>query len=219
METDTLLDHQGGRLLDLALKYGTDKVGHGYIPAYARHLPNDVRSLLEIGVLKGASAKMFDEYYGHKPDVHLLDLFEEPGNLTEREARALGFVPHRGSQTNLGLLSTICSDGRKFDFITEDASHNSADQIITFKYAFEHMLNSGGLYVIEDLHCNHEPFYWSDKIKSFEDTPLHMFRYFIEKGRWYYNPYFTYDEVCQLEAMIDTVTLECDDKIVFVKKK
>lgn len=205
-------------LLDLAMKYGTDKLDHGYIPAYANYLPVNIRSMLEIGVLKGASAKMFDEYYGHKPEVYLLDLFEEPGNMTEREARELGFVPHRGSQINLGLLSTIVFDGRRFDFITEDASHNSPDQLITFKYAFESMLSAGGLYVIEDLHCCREPFYWSDKVKSLEDTALWMFKNYLDTGK-IVNPYFHEQEALRFEQMIESVHLECDDKIVFVRKR
>ena len=41
-----------------------------------------------------------------------------------------------------------------FDIIIDDASHRSKDQITSFKYLFPYV-NSGGLYVIEDLHVGY----------------------------------------------------------------
>src|ERR1700755_1570065 len=112
-------------LLDIAIKTGTDKVGHGYIPFLEKNMPKTPISILEIGVWHGASAKMFDEFFDFRVDIHLLDLFEE-GSFKPRDARNLGMVPHVGSQVDLDFLGRIKD---QFDFISEDASHNSYDQI------------------------------------------------------------------------------------------
>lgn len=201
-------------LLKLAIKYGTDKVGHGYIPKYEKYLPKNIKSLLEIGVLKGASARMFDDYYDNKPEIYLVDLFEEEGNLTEREARMLGFVPLKGSQVDLGFLSSI---RRQFDLVVEDASHNSPDQLITFKHCFLNNVKSGGLYVCEDIFCSLEPFYWGGEVKCFEDTILYMFKQYLETGK-IVNPYFNEGEAEVFQSLIKDVKLE-DEKIIFIWKK
>jgi len=195
-------------LMLLAKQHGTDKLGHGYIPYYANHLPEKCNSFLEIGVLKGASARMFDDLYGNNLDFHLVDLFGEEGNLTPRQARNLGFIPHKGSQTDITFLSTIPI---KFDVIVEDASHNSWDQVVTFKHAITSMLQPGGLYIVEDLHCCKDPFYWNGNITCLEDTLLH----FLNKGEFYESKNFNAGEAEVFNSLIKNISVY-DDKIAFI---
>lgn len=199
-------------MVALAEEYGTDKLAHGYLPYYDKHLPIEPRSFLEIGVLKGASARMFDRLYSHKLDFHLVDLFDEPGNLTTREARRLEFIPHKGSQTDLTFLSTIPI---KFDVVVEDASHNSWDQILTFKYGLLNLLNPRGLYIVEDLHCCKDPFYWNhESITSIENTLLHKLKNLPITPDRNFEP----GECEILNSLIDTVHVY-EDKIAFITIK
>ena len=204
-------------LIELAEKYATDKLQHGYLPFYQKYLPKNILSMLEIGVWHGASAKMFDEYYDHKPDIHLLDLFLEQGNMTPREARHLEFIPHQGSQSDIGFLSTI---KEQFDFIEEDGSHNSYDQIASFKHLFLNNLKSGGLWATEDLHCCTDKFYWGaiEEIKSVDDTMLGLAKKYIETGK-IVSPFFNAGEREVFENIIDKMELCAEDKIVFIWKK
>lgn len=135
----------------LAQKYGTDKLQHGYIPYYEKHLPKEPGRLLEIGCFKGASLRMWREYFP-AAELHTIDLFHE----NKQPDDIFNLHCHKGSQSDLNFLKSIT---QKFDVIIDDGSHNSEDQIISFERLFHHNLIPGGVYVCEDLHCCKEEFY------------------------------------------------------------
>lgn len=147
-------------LEELAIKYGTDKLDHGYVPFYEKHLPKNPQRILEIGVKQGYSLAMWAEYF---PDaeIHGLDLFQENHAYMVRDFLAEKNIPlqnvylHHGNQCDWQLLEQL----RKYDFdvIVDDGSHNSRDQMITFFGLF-----NGKHYFIEDLHCNDEVEFYGD---------------------------------------------------------
>lgn len=136
-------------IIDIAPKYKTDKNDHGYIEYYAKHLPATAKKILEIGVLSGESIRMLHEIY---PEAHIfgMDLFIE--NPIPFQADWVTWI--QGSQTDGKLLGHVRGHG-PFDFIIEDGSHNSRDQLITF-YG---LVDCSPLYIVEDLHCCKEEFY------------------------------------------------------------
>lgn len=143
-------------LLELAIKYGSDKADHSYCPFYEQSLPKSPKKILEIGVLKGASLAMWAEYFPYA-EVHGLDLFAE-NNLKDIEAflwndRGFDNIKlHKGNQCDWLLLEMLRNED--FDIIIDDGSHNSRDQMITFFGLF-----NGKHYYIEDIQCNEEEFY------------------------------------------------------------
>lgn len=133
---------------ELSVKYGSDKgsLKHNYMPFYESHLPEKPKKLLEIGVFKGASIRMWREWF---PDteIHGLDLFDyDP--IPDIE----GVVWHKGNQCDYVLLDSLRHED--FDVIIDDGSHNSRDQMMTF-----FGLYNGKHYFIEDLHCCDQDFY------------------------------------------------------------
>jgi hypothetical protein len=133
-------------LHELAKKYSTDKLQHGYIPFYEKYLPKNPKKILEIGVKEGASIRMWREYFPNA-EIHGLDLFEEfPIPNIE------GVTFHKGNQLDHQLLAKLRKED--FDVIIDDGSHNARDMLVTF-----FSLYSGKHYFIEDLHCNDEEFY------------------------------------------------------------
>lgn len=129
----------------LAIKYGTDKRengGHGYMKYFAKHLPENPKRILEIGCLGGASLRMWRELYP-KAEIHSLDLFIEYIQPTDIE----NVIYWKGNQTDQYILEQLRR--LEWDFISEDASHNSRDQLITY---FS-LAGSCDLYICEDLHC------------------------------------------------------------------
>lgn len=135
-------------LEELAIKYGTDKAEHGYCPHYEKLMPKKPNRILEIGVFKGASMRMWREYY---PDceLHGLDLFEEHSAPLDIDDA----IFWEGSQTDPLLLEVVRN--HHFDVIIEDGSHNSIDQWVSFVS----LMGCCDLYVVEDLHCCTDPFY------------------------------------------------------------
>lgn len=152
-------------LQQLADKYGSDKGsnGHQYTQYYDKHLPKECRSLLEIGVYKAASIRMWKEYL---PDskIYGIDLFEEH-NIPDIE----GVEFFKGNQLDHELLYHIRND-IKPQVCIEDCSHNSIDQIVTF---FS-LIGSCELFVLEDTHTAKEEFYRQGL--PFEATMLGMMK-------------------------------------------
>lgn len=201
----------------LAAKYGTDKLSHGYIPFYEQYMPINSRVMIEVGAAKGASALMFDEYFMHNIDIHIVDLFINPDFVTTRWCRNKNFVPYSGSQSNINFLSTI---NVQADFIEEDASHNCYDQLITWKHMMVNNLKTGGVYFMEDVHTSQpkERFYWGYGVDEFEDTPLWLFKNYLETGK-IKNKFFSEGESELFENIIKEVHICADEKLIVIIKK
>lgn len=134
-------------LLDLALKYNTDKVEHGYIPFYEQHLPQTPVKMLEIGVKENASIQMWSEYFPNTI-IHGLDLFQEFPQPPDTDR----IKYWKGNQVDYYLLEQLLRED--YDIIIDDGSHMSRHQMMTF-----FALYTGKHYFIEDIHCCREEFY------------------------------------------------------------
>ena len=147
-------------LNELAKKYGTDKkipdgikcqnglLGHGYTVHYEKILKNrNIKTMLEIGVSFGGSIKMWNEYFKGKCHITGIDINEKRFRKKDLENKNIRIK--LGSQNDVKFLKSLCDI--KYDFIVDDGSHKSGDQIISFNNLFNNM-NSSGVYIIEDLH-------------------------------------------------------------------
>lgn len=150
-------------LSELANKYGTDKreQDHNYVKMYEDLLfGRNVSNLLEIGLGSGASALMWSEYYPES-SIHVMEYFDKEHVETwnSPQISAPNLTIHKGDSTKMDSWVNIPYG---FDVIIEDGSHFPMDQIATFDLAFPH-LKRGGLYIIEDTHCNFEQKYTGGK--------------------------------------------------------
>lgn len=148
-------------LPQLFTKYGSDKdpKGHDYGKFYMDIIPPDVHSILEIGVLGGASIQAYGEYYPNCK-IYGMDLF------TEYPIPSIDGVEwFKGNQLDHDLLYHIRNDIRP-QVIIEDASHNCIDHWVTM---FS-LISSCQIYFIEDLHTCNESFYRQGL--TFEQTVL-----------------------------------------------
>lgn len=153
-------------LNEAAIKYSTDKSSefHGYTKIYERlfekfkHLPI---TLLEIGVWKGASLKMWDSFFSKAKIIGL----DNANHLRNNE-----YNIYVGDQKDPKVISRIVDDTGTFDIVIDDGGHRYSEQITSFELLFPH-LNSGGLYVIEDVGTSYwKPKKWSggSKISTIE---------------------------------------------------
>jgi hypothetical protein len=172
--------------------------------------------MLEIGVLKGASANVWNDFYGKDElDLYLLDLYQDPDNVSPRWVINNGWHPIIGDQSDIHVLAGI---KRQFEVIIDDGSHAAHHQLLSFKHLFLNNLVSGGLYVIEDLACSKNPFYYGGGVINFYDTPLYMLKHFINHGE-IVNPYFNNGEEAQVfKSLIEGVKI-FDEEIAFITRK
>jgi len=138
-------------------KYDSDKIGNSYLEHYDNILIPWLDKeiiLLELGVLKGGSLLLWNDYF---PDATIVGIDTRlPKNFMPTERIHL----FEGSQTDTQFLSRVAGevapDG--FDIIIDDASHIADFTRTSFWHLFDHHLKPNGLYVIEDWGTG----YWDD---------------------------------------------------------
>lgn len=140
---------------ELALSAGTDKSSafHNYTKVYADFfgpIKNDPLVFLEIGIYKGYSVKLWENYF---PRASLYFIDNNPDYIEYYSKRS---NYHFIDQTDWKTLHAFAkSVAQEFDIILDDCGHTMVGQIGSFQTLFPY-LRSGGLYIIEDLHTS----YW-----------------------------------------------------------
>lgn len=138
-----------------------------YGPIYDRHFA-DYRdrsiNILEIGVLKGGSMRLWEKYFP-KANIYGIDIDEECQQYESDRTKI--FI---GDQGDVSFLRNIKAKIPRIDIIIDDGSHRAKDQKITFEEMYYH-LSTPGVYLIEDIELN----YWKNKdLNSPDNFMTHM---------------------------------------------
>jgi predicted O-methyltransferase YrrM len=141
--------------------FSANKAGHvldkwiHYFPIYTRHLtPYKGRplSVLEIGVYRGGSMRMWARFFG--PQARLVGVDIDPVALISAGDRYEVVI---ADQADPDALRELAEKHGPFDVIIDDGGHNMVQQITSVETLFP-MLNEGGVYLVEDCHTS----YWDD---------------------------------------------------------
>jgi len=139
------------RLTELGFIHGTDKAAYHrftdvYEP-YFKELTNP--SIMEIGVFKGASVKMMNDYYNGNCKITTLD----NGLYSDYKNDLPNVCVVDGDQSKREDLLD-CVKNKRFDMIIDDGGHIIEHQILSFSVLFPYV-KFDGIYIIEDLHTSH----------------------------------------------------------------
>lgn len=171
--------------------------GHGFTNFYYDYFRNIKHPvILEIGVFKGESIRMFNEFYNGDCEIHCIDI--DPACDVSNIGDNVHFhLVDCGNKEQLELFVENMEDV-KFDIILDDASHVVYHQMLTYSY-FRKMLNTDGIYVMEDLHTSFVECF--PMTISEETTTLDFFVKFT--------PYFRFSDELNAELLneIKSVTL------------
>ena len=121
--------------------------------------------MLEIGVYRGASLKMWRQYF--PPETLLVGVDIDP-TCQAFERRDENVFVRIGSQADEAFLKRVIQEFGPFDVILDDGSHLCSHMIASFRYLFLQALVDDGLYIAEDTHTNFWPVY-RDQPYSFID--------------------------------------------------
>jgi hypothetical protein len=123
---------------------GGDKgTAHDYLGTYAKYLSNRTSiDFLEIGVFRGDSIKMWNEYFF---DSNILGIDVSLDIVSYPELENV-LICDATSETDVNEKL----GSRLFDYIVDDGSHVLGDQIVSFDILFNR-IKSGGTYFIEDI--------------------------------------------------------------------
>ena len=142
----------------LAYKYGTDKRSgkSNFVSHYFRrfgHIRNDVRKMLEIGVDRGGSIKMWADFFPNA-SIHGIDIMKS----TLANAGGRITIDLLNQESKIELKSFIAKRGGDFDIIIDDGGHTMTQQINSFEALWPEIKN-GGFYVIEDVETSYRSKY------------------------------------------------------------
>jgi hypothetical protein len=138
-------------------RYNTDKLISKYLekydPVFEPFVDKKI-SLLEIGILGGASLLLWRDYFP-QATIAGVDIY-----LPEDWQAADRIHLFKGSQGDTQFLSNVANEiaPEGFDIIIDDASHFGSLTKTAFWHLFENHVKPGGLYVIEDWGTG----YWED---------------------------------------------------------
>lgn len=149
-------------LTALGLKYGTDKATyHQYTDFYHEHLAprkDAIRKVLEIGVWDGHSLEMWRDYFP-QATIYGVDIW-----LHHRPA---GCITVEADGTKAETFNRPPFEGVMFDLIIDDGSHKCSHQQASFEILWPR-LNSGGIYIMEDVHSSFIPEHCDTDITTYQ---------------------------------------------------
>ena len=203
------------QLTQLANKYSSDKgtmygSKHGFSEIYDTYFinfKNQEINILEIGVNDGSSLKMWYEYF---PNAFIYGLDIDDKLCYNNDRISCGILDQSKDEHLEYFTKHI---NTKFDIIIDDGSHHLRDQQLTF-YHFLTLLNSNGLYIIEDLHtslCDKDTNIYGRNIDIWDDINNTTLFYLQNKP---YNSVYLNDEQNQyIQNNIKEVTIFEKDNV------
>ena len=141
-------------LNELGQKHGADKASeyHGYTkvyPLYLEPLRHEPLTFIELGVFKGASCRMWEEYFTH-PNAKLYGF----DHLIERVTTYLPDGPRwkgfQGDHWSREDLSRVAEEISPIDVVIDDCLHGAECQQNTWEVFWPH-IKPGGILIIEDI--------------------------------------------------------------------
>ncbi len=146
---------------------------HHYFPVYEKifgPLRNTPVTILEIGVYRGASLKLWRGYF--HPDSRIVGIDIDTECARYDDAANNIFV-RIGSQADDAFLQSLVQEFGPFDLIIDDGSHRSSHMLASFNALFLSGLKPEGIYFVEDTHANYWAS-WMDSRVSFVDVAKYL---------------------------------------------
>ena len=119
---------------------------------YLDPMRDSATAVLEIGVKRGGSLKLWKEYF---PNAQVIGVDIKPNLTSLAEERVAIRIGDQGDQD---FLASLIAEAAPFDLVLDDGSHQFDDQRDTLLALWPH-IKPGGIYVVEDVHTSYRPKY------------------------------------------------------------
>lgn len=143
-------------------KYSLHRYFHYYDNWFFPFRDKDI-SMLEIGVLRGASLRAWEKYFPNFSNIYGLGygLDEKTMNVWVHNGTSERVKVLMGNQGKNETMKEISSVG-PYDIIIDDGSHHPQHMIFSF-FSLWTAVKPGGLYIVEDLETN----YWEEGQRTY----------------------------------------------------
>ena len=188
-------------LAELCLEHQTDKCAfhHNYVELYGAFfapLRDRAERVLEIGVLHGASVRLWEAYFP-QATIFGIDIMD----MSQHETRRIRtFV---ADQANREQLAQFLEEyGSEFDIVIDDGGHTMEQQQVSFGFLFPH-LRSKGIYIVEDVHTSFPELYPGYGVdEDAGNSTFTMIINFIREG-FFSSVYLSASELEVLTSQVD----------------
>uniref|UniRef100_A0A6C0AFJ3 Methyltransferase n=1 Tax=viral metagenome TaxID=1070528 RepID=A0A6C0AFJ3_9ZZZZ len=179
-----------GKFAQSGLKNGTDKMEmhryYHYYPQYVERYRNIKNfAMLEIGILFYSSINTWLEYL---PECYVYGTDIVP---KESYGKFKSLICDQSNINHLENVVKSVDSEHKVYFILDDGIHIPEYQIFSFNYLFEHLLQPGGCFIIEDI----ETSYWKrgqllDYVPNYgyrhKNSAIEKFKNLVEEVNYLY---------------------------------
>ena len=199
--TDPGGDSDAPTLADLCEQYRTDKCAthHNYVELYDTFfepMRNRAERVLEIGVYKGESVRMWEAYFP-RAAIFGIDIKDTSRHETQRIRT---FVADQANREQLTRF--IDEHGSGFDIVIDDGGHTMEQQQVSFGFFFPH-LRSRGIYIIEDIHTSFPNLHQGYGVdESAGNSTFTMITNFVRDAS-FSSEYLTDSELAALDSQVD----------------
>ena len=145
-------------LFDTEKEFQTSKDWTGFLKIYDKYFQdfkNEEINILEIGVDKGKSLRLWRNYFNKAKicgiDIEKMDFKIEGVELITMD------------QTDVESLKKVCEKYKSFHIIIDDGSHVSKHIITSLNFLFDYLAPQG-LYAIEDLQTSYFPRFGGSRV-------------------------------------------------------
>lgn len=139
-------------------------------------------TILEIGVFKGGSLEMWNNYFDSDCFIYGIDINPECKKIPQK-LNVSNIQIDIGDQEDKNFWKQYLVDKPKFDIIIEDGGHTMNQQITTYEQVIDHV-SDNGIYLCEDLHTSYWDNFGGGYMKS--NTFIEYSKKFIDMLNYYH---------------------------------
>lgn len=146
---------------------------HSYIPYYESILSekkNDAVNVLEIGVQGGICLLLWEQYFINAKTILGIDIdISRVQQKVHQQSVNTGKIKIMQADATDSQVMAELND--TYDVVVDDGSHRVSDQLSSFRL-LENRLNTGAIYIIEDIQNDQEAEFLKNSIPSSEIVDL-----------------------------------------------
>ena len=128
---------------------------HHYFEVYHRYFEKFIGqnpTILEIGVFRGGSLEMWNDYFDGECTIYGIDMDPSCADIEVPNSEII-----IGDQSSASFWEMFKERGIEFDIIIDDGGHHMNQQITTLEQMYPEV-QEGGFYLVEDTHTS----YWKE---------------------------------------------------------